>query len=74
MTFRTNDCVQYVNSKILFLLLVEENFQNSVQILANELKRYSRLSLSRTRKGPTNLFEIEKVRNRENYRKNLNFY
>ena len=27
---------------------------------------YSGLSLSRTRKGPTNLFEIEKVRDREN--------
>ena len=26
---------------------------------------YSRLSLSRTRKGPVNLFEIEKVRDRE---------
>ena len=31
-------------------------------------------SLSRTRKGPTNLFEIQKVRDRENYRKNQNFY
>ena len=31
-------------------------------------------SLSRTRKGPTNLFEIEKVWDRENYRKNQNFY
>ena len=35
---------------------------------------YSGLSLSRTRKGPTNLFETEKVRDRENYRKNQNFY
>ena len=34
----------------------------------------SGLSLSRTRKGPINLFEIEKVRDRENYRKNENFY
>ena len=36
--------------------------------------KYSGLSLSRTRKGPTNLFEIEKVRDRENYRKYRNFY
>ena len=35
---------------------------------------YSGLSLSRTRKGPTNLFEIEKVREREKYRKYQNFY
>ena len=35
--------------------------------------KYSGLSLSRTRKGPTNLFEIEKVRDRENYRINQNF-
>ena len=35
---------------------------------------YSGLSLSRTRKGPTNLFEIEKVRDRENCRKNQNVY
>ena len=33
----------------------------------------SGLSLSQTHKGPTNLFEIEKVRDRENYRKNQNF-
>ena len=25
-------------------------------------------------KGPTNLFEVEKVQDRENYRKNQNFY
>ena len=31
---------------------------------------YSRLSLSRTRKGPENLFEIEKVRDREKIAKN----
>ena len=36
--------------------------------------KYSGLSLSRTRKGPTNLFEIEKVRDRENCRKNRNVY
>jgi len=35
---------------------------------------YSGLSLSRTRKGPKNLFEIEEVRDGENYRKNQNFY
>ena len=35
---------------------------------------YSGLSLSRTRKGPTILFEVEKVRDKENYRKNQNFY
>ena len=34
---------------------------------------YSGLSLSRTRKGPTNLFEIEKVRDRENCRKTKMF-
>ena len=37
------------------------------------IRWYSGFSLSRTRKGPTNLFEIEKVRDRENYRKNQNF-
>ena len=31
---------------------------------------YSGLSLSRTRKGPENLFEIEKVRDREKIAKN----
>ena len=35
---------------------------------------YSGLSLSRTGKGPTNLFKIEKVRDRENYLKNQKFY
>ena len=34
---------------------------------------YSGLSLSRTRKEPTKSFEIEKVRDRENYRQNQNF-
>ena len=36
--------------------------------------KYSGLCLSQTRNGPTNLFEIEKVRDRENYHKNQNFY
>ena len=36
--------------------------------------KYRGLFLSRTRKGPTNLFVIEKVQDRENYRKNQNFY
>ena len=40
MTFRINDYLQNVNSKILFMLMFEEYFQNSVQLLANELKRY----------------------------------
>ena len=35
---------------------------------------YSGLSLSRTCKGTTNLFEIEKVGDRENYCKNQHFY
>ena len=34
---------------------------------------YSGLSLSRTRKDPTNMFEIEKVRDRANYRQIQNF-
>ena len=36
-------------------------FHNAMQFKLN----YSRLSLSRTRKGPRNLFEIERVRDRE---------
>ena len=52
---------------------VGANFHTAENII-NNLKRYSILSLSRTRKGPKNLLEIEKVRDRENYRKNQNFY
>ena len=40
VTFRINDYLEYVNSKILFLLIVYEYFQNNVQLLANEFKRY----------------------------------
>ena len=39
-----------------------------IKILSDSLmfiKKYSGLSLSRTRKGPANLFEIERVRDRE---------
>ena len=42
--------------------------------LFTTLALYNELSLSQTCKGPTNLFEIEKVRDRENYSKNQNFY
>ena len=50
-------------------------FTNVFNIAAVTLKMiHSGLSLSRTRKRPTNLFEIEKVRDRENYRKYRNFY
>ena len=30
----------YFNSKILFLLMIQAYFQNNIQLLANELKRY----------------------------------
>ena len=38
--FRINDYLEYVNSEILFLLMIQGYFQNSVQLLANELKQY----------------------------------
>ena len=52
--------------------IVSVNGLSKIHII--RVSAYSGLSLSRTRKGPTNLSEIEKVRNRENYRKNQNFY
>ena len=36
--FRITAYLKYVNSKILFLLMVKEYFENSLQLLANELK------------------------------------
>ena len=48
--------------------------QNPVSCFDNLSFMYSGVSLSRTRKGPTNLFKIEKVRDREIYRENQNFY
>ena len=42
--------------------------------MKNIICKYSGLSLSRTRKGPTDFFEIEKVRDRENCHKNQNFF
>ena len=40
-------------------------FGNFTLVLHWHISYYSGLSLSRTRKGPRNLFEIERVRDRE---------
>ena len=58
---------------------VTNNFQGIfthfrfIIFIQERINTYSGLSLFRTRKGPTNLFEIEKVQDRENYRKYRNF-
>ena len=42
-----------------------KKFQKVLTLTLEILENYSGLSLSRTRKGPRNLFEIERVRDRE---------